>query len=126
MEDLQRELEVVTCPKPCMSVEIQTEGDAEAVPEDCADRWFSGFVDTLPTRNASNAKVVNELSAEAASSSDSDSDGSEEAACKPERQIRRRSTASRTLIQQVTARWGGRHFCLPCLHLCTVLLGMHS
>eukprot|EP00439_Symbiodinium_sp_Y106_P048982 s1314_g6.t1 len=93
MEDLQRELEVVTCPKPCISTETQTDDPPE---EDCADRWFSGFVDAVPARSSQPAKVTTDLNAEAASSSDSDSDSSDndEVTCKPERQIRRRSAGS--------------------------------
>ncbi|CAE7811437.1 unnamed protein product [Symbiodinium sp. CCMP2592] len=96
MEDLQRELEVVTCPKPCISTETQTDDPPEEVPEDCADRWFSGFVDAVPARSSHPAKVTTDLNAEAASSSDSDSDSSDndEVTCKPERQIRRRSAGS--------------------------------
>mmetsp|Transcript_7335 Transcript_7335/g.16870 ORF Transcript_7335/g.16870 Transcript_7335/m.16870 type:complete len:208 (+) Transcript_7335:262-885(+) len=99
LEDLQRELEVVTCrPKPCMSMETQTEGDAEEVPEDCADRWFSGFIENAPpARNTPQpaSKVTTDLEeAKESSSSDSSSDSSDdEAACKPERQLRR-STVS--------------------------------
>lgn len=85
MEELQRELEVTSQTKPCVSVETQTEEITDD-PDSCLDladgleeRWFLGFVDAMPAPGAKES-----------SSSDS-SEEAEDQACRPQRQLRRRS-----------------------------------
>lgn len=86
MEELQKELEINR--RQGVSVETQTEGPTDKIPEDCIERWFIGSSFSGPAEPA----VYPEAAAPTSVATAQQAVDVHEGATKPERRIRKTST----------------------------------